>query len=353
MKVRRIIINCIRILFIVTVVLLVNRIFIPKYVSDNQDGRVTAEFYQEKTDLDVIALGSSTVYNGVSPDYMYEQYGFASYVRSNASQTLWQSYYLLKDALKTKHPKVVMVDMSFMKYGAEFVEEPGNRKTIDGMRLSKEKYDCIKASMWEGEEPITYLFPVFRFHSRWKELSSEDFIYAFRIPTVTYQGQILQFDVPDEQTVYDKEEKDSYAFPDKAWEYLDKITALCKEKNVSLLLMKTPTYINNWYDEYDDMLTEYADRNGIHYENFDWHKEEMGNNLRIHYVDDGSHLNCAGAENFCNYLGGYLTENYDLPDHRQDSNFDNIWKDKVIRYEADKAEGTKLYQKRLTELGLE
>lgn len=352
MNVRKILINFIRIMVILFLIVAVNRIFIPKYVSDNQDGRVTKEFYDVKTDLDMIALGSSTVYNGISPDYLYQQYGFASYIRSNASQTLWQSYYLLKDALRTKTPEVVLVDMSFMKYGEEFVEEPGNRKTIDGMRLSKDKYDCIKASMWEGEEPITYLFPVFRFHSRWKELTTEDFYYAFTEPQVTYQGYIMQFDVPEEQTVYEKEPKESYEFPEKAWLYLDKITELCKQKNIPLLLMKTPTYTNNWYDEYDELLTAYAEKNKISYVNFDWYKEEMGNNLRIHYVDDGSHLNNAGAENFSKFLGKYLTENYTMTDHRQDADFDRIWKNYVIRYETDKAEGTKLYEKRLNELGL-
>lgn len=339
--------------FIILMTVSLNRIFLPKYVEDNQDGRVTAEFYRESTECDVLFFGSSTVYNAVSPVALYENCGFSSYVRANASQTLWQSYYLLEDALKVNRPGLVMVDMSFMKYGEEFVEEASNRKIIDGMRLSKSKYDCIMASMWEGEQPITYLFPVLRFHSRWKELTKEDFLYAVRTPDVTYNGFLMQFDIPEEQVIYEKEPQESYAFPQKAWDYLDKIVALCRENEIPLILMKTPTYVNNWYDEYDHALTGYAKEHGIEYVNFDWHKEAMGNVLRTDYVDAGSHLNTVGAERFTKYLGEFILERTGGFSHENETEFDKIWTEKVVRYEKDKAAGMKKYQERLRELSLD
>lgn len=355
MKWKGILVFAARIAVIVLLAAALNRIFIPKYIDDNQDGRVTAEFYREKTDQDILFFGSSTVYNAISPVWLYENYGYTSYVRANASQTLWQSYYLLKDALYDHQPKLVMVDMSFMKYGEEFVEEASNRKAIDGMRLSKSKYDCIRASMWEGEQPITYLFPVFRFHSRWKELTKEDFLYAIKAPDVTYNGFIMQFDIPDEQVIYDKEPQESYDFPAKAWEYLGRICELCREEKIPLVLMKTPTYVNNWYDEYDDALMQYAEKQGIEYVNFDWYKEEMHNHLRTDYVDSGSHLNLVGAEKFTLFLGDYIAkymgEFYGGEfSGGKDAESDKIWDAKVVRYERDKAEGMKEYERRLKEL---
>ncbi|MDD3413425.1 MAG: SGNH/GDSL hydrolase family protein [Lachnospiraceae bacterium] len=351
MKYKKILINCIRILFILGMIVFINRLFMPKYVEDNQDGCVTQEFYLQKTKLDVLAFGSSTVYNAISPDFLWKEYGFTSYTRANASQTLWQSYYLMEDALKTETPDLILVDMSFMKYGEEFVEEPSNRKAIDGMRLSTSKWNCIKASMGE-EEPITYLFPIFRYHSRWKELTAKDLQYTFRMPEVTYDGYIMQFDIPEEQIIYEKEAKENYEFPQKAWEYLDKITELCKEKNVPLLLMKTPTYVNNWYDEYDEMLSQYASSKGIKYTNFDNYKVQMGNNLRLHYVDDGSHLNVVGAEVFSKFLGAYITEQYDIKNHSHDKKYQDIWDKKLERYEVNKAVGMKKYEEKRKSLGL-
>ena len=139
-----------RILLIVVIAVALNRIFIPKYVEDNQDGRVTEEFYREKTDLDVLFFGSSTVYNAISPVYLYENYGFSSYVRANASQTLWQSYYLLEEMLGYETPKVVVFNVLSMKYG-EPQKEAYNRMAIDGMRMSSSKISAIKASMSDKE----------------------------------------------------------------------------------------------------------------------------------------------------------------------------------------------------------
>lgn len=353
MKWKRILIFTAGLVVIAVAVAALNRIFIPKYVDNNQDGRVTAEFYREKAELDILFFGSSTVYNAISPVCLYENYGCTSYVRANASQTLWQSYYLLEDALRDHRPKLVMVDMSFMKYGGEFVEEASNRKALDGMRFSKSKYDCIRASMWEGEQMITYFFPVFRFHSRWKELTKDDFYYAARVPDVTYNGFIMQFDIPDEQVIYDREPRETYDFPEKAWSYLDRICELCNREEIPLVLMKTPTYVNNWYDEYDDALTEYAQEQGIEYVNFDWYKDEMGNELRTDYVDSGSHLNLVGAEKFTKYLGNYIVGRTGEFSHEKNAEIDKIWEKKVIRYEKDKAEGMKEYERRLQELSLD
>lgn len=353
MKFKTILINCIKILLIVSLTIFLNRLFMPKYITENKDGRVTEEYYNEKTDLDVICFGSSTVYNAISPDYLWDEYGFTSYTRANASQTLWQSYYLMEDALKSQKPDVILLDMSFMKYGEEFVEEPSNRKTIDGMRLSKSKLDCIMASMWEGEEPITYLLPIFRYHSRWKELTKDDLIYAFHNTEVTYDGFIMEFGLPDQDpVVYDMEEKDSYDFPPKAYQYLDKIVALCKEKEIPLLLMKTPTYTNNWYPEYDDNLRKYADANGVVYTNFDDYKKEMGIDLFLHYNDGASHLNVTGAEVFSAFLGQYLKSNYSIENHKGQETYENIWDKKLERYERDKEAGLPIYQKKLEERGL-
>ncbi|HOO29083.1 MAG TPA: hypothetical protein PLU43_11515, partial [Lachnospiraceae bacterium] len=161
----------------VFLVIVLNLIFIPKYIHENQDGRITEEFYKEQLDTDIIFVGSSTVYSGVSPLILWEKYGYTSYDRSNSSQTIWISYYMIEDAIKCHKPKLVVLDIGFIKYWDTYAEEPSNRKAIDGMRFSKTKLACIGAAMDQDEKITDYLFPILRFHSRWKELQPEDFLY--------------------------------------------------------------------------------------------------------------------------------------------------------------------------------
>lgn len=329
---------------------LMDHILAPKYITENQDGRITREFYEVGTDLDVIALGSSTMYNAFSPDYLWGRYGFTSYVRSNASQTLWQSYYLLKDAFDTKHPSLVVLDMSFIKYGDEFIEEPSNRKTIESMRNPLCKYGAVKASMYEEEDILSYYFPVLRYHSRWKELTSEDLKYSYIAPRVTFDGYLMDFTIPDEQNIYEPDDLDSVNFPEKSLEYLDKIIELCKKENVPILLMKTPTYVNSWHGVYDDEISKIANAAGVSYVNFDDYADECGIVVRTDYIDDGSHLNIVGAEKFCDFFGAYIKDNYELADHRQgltdsDKKICERWNAALSLYEEKREAGMSYYEK--------
>ena len=89
------------------------------------------------------------------------------------------SYYLLEETLKYEKPKVVVFNVLAMKYD-EPQKEAYNRLNLDGMKLSKEKIKAVKASMMDDENLIEYIFPLLRYHSRWSELTSEDFKYLFK-----------------------------------------------------------------------------------------------------------------------------------------------------------------------------
>lgn len=331
------------IVLIVSITILLDHIFIPKYISENQDGRITGEFYQEETNLDVIFLGASTVHYAISPDYMWGLYGFSSYDRSNASQTLWQSYYMLKDTLKFKRPSLVMMDVSFIKNGEEFIEEPSNRKTIEAMRDPLAKYGAIMSSKYSEEQPLSYYFPILRYHSRWKDLKSEDFDNAFSSPLVTYHGYLMDFTIPAEQNIYPVEAIEFENFPAKSMEYMNRIVDLCQKENIPLVLMKTPTYVNSWHEEYDDYLMVYAKEKGITYINFGDYDREMDIEVRVDYIDDGEHMNVAGAQKFSRYLGNYICENFEMPEH--DEKYIQIWNAKLERYESAVEKGMAEYEK--------
>ena len=339
-------------LLILVLISLLDHIFIPKYINENTDGRITAEFYEERPGLDLVALGSSTLYNAMIPAELYKEKGICSFVRSNASQTVWQSYYLLEDAIKYNKPKIVIFDVSFMKYGEDFVEEPSNRKTIEHMKSPVSKYCAVKASMYEEEDIASYYFPILRYHSRWKELTTEDIGYAYASPQVTYNGYIMESQIAKDQHIYESEAAPGISFPAKAMEYLDRITELCRKEDIKLLLIKTPTFVNSWHREYDDLLREYAAENSISYFNFDDMAEAMNINVRTDYIDDGEHLNINGAKKFTTALGDYLLENCELEDHRGDEGLNRSWQEKLDRYEADSQRAMEEFDQNRQEMGL-
>ena len=129
----------------------VQRLFMPKYQVGVIEGSFTEEYYKEKVPHDVLIFGDCDAYENFSPIKMYEEYGISAYIRGSGEQYIWQSYYLLKDALRTETPKVVVVSIHNMQNEPPKRKEAYNRMTLDGMRWSKDKVDAINASMTEGE----------------------------------------------------------------------------------------------------------------------------------------------------------------------------------------------------------
>ena len=97
--------------FIVVSLFLLQKLLMPKYVSDVVEGGLIAEYYEEEKDHDVVFIGDCEVYENFSPKVLWEDYGINSYIRGSAQQLIWQSYYLLEDTLRYEKPDVVIFNV--------------------------------------------------------------------------------------------------------------------------------------------------------------------------------------------------------------------------------------------------
>lgn len=291
-------------IFTVTALFLLQNLLIPKYVEDIKEGGLVREYYMEKGNHDVIFIGDCEVYESFSPDTL-DKFGINSYIRGSASQTVWQSYYLLKEMLKKEMPKVVVFNVLAMKYD-KAQKESYNRMTLDGMKWSSEKIEAIKASMLPNERFIDYIFPILRFHSRWSELKEEDFTYIFNKPKISTRGYLKNTGVKPMGILPKPKPLAEYQFSKKNYEYLDKITKLCKEKGIRLILIKAPILYPHWYDEWDRQITNYATKNNIEYINYIKLIKKIGIDFKKDTYDAGLHLNFYGAEKLSEYFGKYL-----------------------------------------------
>ena len=247
---------------------LLQKLLMPKYMSDIPEGAMVEEYYKETTDHEVLFVGDCEVYENFSPITLYEDYGITSYIRGSAQQLTWQSYYLLEDALRYETPKVVVFNVLAMKYN-EPQSEAYNRMSIDGMKMSPSKIGAIQASMTEEEHMLDYIFPILRYHSRWSELSGEDVKYMFHKDQVSHNGYYMRVDVRPADGFPEPEKLSDYTLGDKAMAYLDKMRELCQEKGIELVLVKSPSLYPYWYDEWDEQICAYAETYGLDYFNYE------------------------------------------------------------------------------------
>lgn len=314
---------------------LLQRLLMPKYVSDVVEGALIAEYYSEEKDHDVIFIGDCEVYENFSPAVLWRDYGINSYIRGSAQQLIWQSYYLLEDTLRYEKPDTVIFNVLSMQYN-EPQREAYNRMTLEGMRWSSSKAAAIAVSMTEEEHFLDYVFPLLRYHSRWSELGAEDVKYMFGSPKVSHNGYYMRVDVKPAENVPEGRILADYRFGDNAWEYLDKMTALCREYDIRLILVKAPSLYPYWYDQWEEQIEDYAARNDLLYINFLELADETGLDFSTDTYDGGLHLNLSGAEKITAYMGAVLRQETGAADRRGEEHLARVWEEKLAAYDREK-----------------
>ncbi len=293
----------------------------PKYMTDLVEGSMLSQYYRESGGHDVIFVGDCETYANFSPMELYREKGITAYIRGSSQQLIWQSYYVLKETLNYETPKAVVFNVNSMRY-SEPVSEAFHRLTIDKMRWSEEKVGIILASMTEEEDFLSYVFPILRYHSRFDELTGEDFEYLFKVRDNTWNGFLMNKNVKPLEELPAKRLLSDYRFGDICYEYLDKMRTLCEENGVELILIKAPSVYPYWYEEYDAQIEEYAAEHGLAFYNFLDHVEEIGIDYTQDTYDEGLHMNLSGATKLSKFFAEILAENHGIPDHRAEGLYD-------------------------------
>ena len=312
------------------------RLLQPKYMTDLVEGSMLSQYYRESGGHDVIFIGDCEMYANISPMELYREQGITSYVRGSSQQLIWQSYYVLEETFRYETPRVVVYNVNAMRYG-EPISEAFHRLTIDKMKWSKEKVDMIRASMMEEEDFLSYVFPILRYHSRFDELTKEDFQYFFKTKDTTWNGHLMNKNIKPLEELPAQRILADYSFPEICWDYLEQMRRLCLEYGTELILVKAPSVYPFWYEEYDAQIQEYADKHGLAFYNFLDNVEEMGIDYNVDTYDGGLHLNLAGAQKLSSYFAKILAENHGMQDHRGDPAVAAEYEEKLRLYDAEAA----------------
>lgn len=313
----------------------------------------------DENSLDVLFFGQSQILLGISPLKLYEDTGICSYNLGSGAQQIGLSYHLIKRALKTQSPSVIVLTVGSMF----FDDSAGNtwRYVMDNLPLDREKIEMAKDfDRYYDSDFWSAIFPVIKYHTRWEELSPSDFYHKYvdhyytagyffvseiaqsfltaDAITATAEEMMQRNDIP---TLYARngvveEQAPSPMFDPKFTEqnkeYLRKIQALCEDAGAELLLIGLPTAImpmqmpHTWVRQYYEKSKELAAEFGIDYIDL-MYDMDTGIDFTADSYDYGAHLNIFGAEKATACLGRYLTEKYGLVGNRN-----AVWDDMLVKY---------------------
>ena len=297
----------------------------------------------DRSDIQVLFLGASHIMEGVDPMLIYKLSGITSFILGSPGQPISATYHLLNDALNCCKPKLVVLDASRL-FSRDFYDIE-YRYVIDSMQFGKSKISFAKEYIKNFPEDQRYeafigaLFPIYCYHDRWKELTTQDFRFRNDYNLFDKGQSIVSGIIPawiDKETMNEYSE---FLRQPNGWEavnrdklpmiysqlqplYAPKISSeaadwmlrmkkLCDENGIPLKLITIPTlgepisYPASWTAVKSDMMKRFATENGVDFLDL-FYDIELPIDWSIDTCDGGAHLNVLGAEKVSTYLADYF-----------------------------------------------
>lgn len=303
-----------------------------------EDGIGTLKKYYAlpKDTVDVLFVGSSHIGMNLDPSLMMEEYGQAGYALWGGMQPVWNSYYYIKEALKTQTPKVVVAEVFLCGVDAEYVDTAAALKGIQAMKPSLDKFELALCSFPTWQQAVEAMWGMPTYHARYSDLTSADF-NLFEAQDVSIQradhdvSSVTALNMLDYAAI-----SQAHDLAEKQEKYLQKIIDLCKSQDIPIVLLIAPFQATEDEAMRLNRVAEIAAQQDVRVLNYLHHYEDAGISAETDFYDVG-HLNVSGITKFTRSLAAYLAENFNLPDRRSDSK--HIWSDSnrraVGQLEAD------------------
>lgn len=274
-------------------------------------------FYaQAPNTVDVLLLGNSHMGVHVDTATLWREYGISAFALWGGVQPMWNTYYFLVEALKTQSPKAVVLEVGGLSYDWEYADEATQLKNVAGMNPSLNKWAAVKATA-PRDRWASLMLGLPLYHQRYGEVTREDFqFFPWSTELINNKGSFAlyghgNFDLTDPNSITEKAE-----ISQKSLDYFMDIVSLCRERDIALILVKTPTTDIKKYQPYCNAVADIAAREQLPFYNFNLLREEIGVTGEDFYFD--THMNLSGARKLSRALADILMDQIGPPDHRGD-----------------------------------
>lgn len=263
-------------------------------------------FHQvEENSLDVVILGASHAYCSVDNVLLKWWYEIESYTLATQQQSVKLNYYYFKEMLKTQSPKKVVLELFMIGRVDGYQEDDILHDAIDVLPWSMNKIEMIEDAVPEDKR-MEYYFPIIKYHSRWKELTLDDFKLDYKKWIDEERGFARLKQVYPTELDLSLTPGSIRQISDEDLEYLGKIEQLAAENNIELIYLYAPYPMDGNGVDYAYTIGKYAQEKGITYLNGYELLSELNYDGATDFCDEYGHLNESGAQKLTHYLAQYL-----------------------------------------------
>lgn len=282
---------------------------------------IVRHFYQtEDNIIDVIFYGSSHCYCTVNQAVLWDNTGIAGFNFATGCSHLGNTYYYIKESLKTQHPKVMAVEVFYAteaEYGIagnvyrNVLDMNWSGEYVDNAGYTKRNSDVAGVSLAE------LLLKVPIIHTQYRDLSESD----FRDKRFYGRGNYMFWEVnEDAETPEACDTKVVGELSKETMYWLDKIVELADNEKIDLIFWVSPYLLSEDEAKIFNAIEEYAKVKDIDFINFNHITGETGFDYTTDMVDRG-HVNASGSDKVTRWLGEYLQDKYNLPSHKQEEKY--------------------------------
>lgn len=301
------------------------------------------EFFDQEENFDVLFMGTSHVINGVYPMELWDDYGIISYNFGGHANQIPTTYWVMRNALDYTTPQLVVVDCWGLSSDIKGYDAFSYlHLSLDAFPLSTTKVQAVwdllddpvmdemvaSGTTRESDEPRTKIGLVWDYsvyHSRWNEIGQRDFEPSGSIEKGAEIRTNVNPGVLNKIDQGKKFEQDSVGV-----EYIYRTIEECQSRGIDILLIYLPFPAGEQSQMEANRVYDIAEKYQINYINF---LDMDVVDYQTDCYDADSHLNPSGARKVTEYLGQYITENYDVDDQRKNQEY-SFWHEDYNEYQS-------------------
>lgn len=263
--------------------------------------KINGFFNSPKDKYDVVFVGSSHAYCSFNPLIIWSETELDSYVLATQKQPLWASYYYIKEAISRQKPQLIVLDCYTASKDDEYTDDATNYTFCDDFPFGINKLRLVHDSAGPGKR-FDLLVRFTKYHSRWSELTSDDFGYNPKKLSDWLNGYcMLTATKPDAAKPYVGSAEVKIPLSDKNRDALLRIINLCRETGTALMVVKTPSGETAAEKGYYESVGEICRENEVEFIDYNELYKTIGLESEKDFFDD-AHLNMRGAQKFSEYF---------------------------------------------------
>lgn len=288
----------------------------------SRDGYCQIQSYYKQKDntVDALFIGSSKIHCQIDTGILWDEHGISAFDLSGAEAPVWNSYYLLREALKTQTPKVIFFDASIIAFRQDVLAQPEVWSMVNayGLHMNENRIEMLRENSIDKKMFYRLMLPLDTMHSRYNELTKDDFdseYNSINFKGFDFRNTTVQFDEPDVSAI-----TEDFVFDEKHEKYLRMLINYTKEKNIPLVVMTTPYVVTPNEQGYLNYVETICEQEGVTYIDFNKMYDELNLDFKTDMAEN-VHLNFSGTKKLTSYLGDYIVSNYEITDHRGDPEY--------------------------------